>query len=102
MPDFYTYALLRDMMALSCKDAIYLLRDWKESPGARAERVFCLAVGKRFFFEDRFDACECLVKEMHGLVRMGKPPGEWLEFSRTEAEIRYAERRLHLAWLPLK
>lgn len=42
---FYSYVLLRDMMALSRKDAIYMLDDWCDSPGARAELAFARAVG---------------------------------------------------------
>lgn len=44
--DFYTYVLLRDQMALATKDAICLLPDWKESPGAKAELAFARATGK--------------------------------------------------------
>lgn len=43
---FYAYALLRDMMALATKDAICLLPDWKDSPGARTELAFAKATGK--------------------------------------------------------
>lgn len=52
MPDFYTYALLRDLMALSVKDAIYMLSDYQDSPGALAELDFARAIGIDVIFED--------------------------------------------------
>ena len=42
---FYTYALLRDLMVLALKDAIFLLPDWQQSPGARVELAFAKAIG---------------------------------------------------------
>ena len=33
-PDFYSYCLLRDLMVLSTKDAVYFLDDWDKSNGA--------------------------------------------------------------------
>ena len=44
-PDFYAYALLRDMMVLSTKDAIYVLQDWDRSPGSETEVRFAMATG---------------------------------------------------------
>jgi len=47
---FYDYCLLRDMMALSAKDAIYFLPDWLDSPGAKAEHAFAIATKKKIFY----------------------------------------------------
>lgn len=52
MPDFYTYALMRDLMALSVKDAIYMLSDYQDSPGALAELAFARAIGIDVIYED--------------------------------------------------
>ena len=101
VPPFYTYALLRDLMALCMKDAIYFFADWKKSPGATAEYHFAKAIGMRMFFADRFDACGYLVKRMYHEVAAGNPPGEYLELERSHAEIAYAERHIDEAWLPL-
>jgi len=70
---FYEYCLLKDIEKISRCDAIYMLADWTESPGARAEYAFARAVGKQFFFEDRFQACEYLCKEMWALMKKGQP-----------------------------
>ena len=50
-PDFYTYALLRDQMVISTKDAVYFLEDWDLSPGAQSEYYFAKAIKKIMFFQ---------------------------------------------------
>ena len=50
----YAYFLLRDLMALATKDAIYMLKDWTKSFGARAEREFALANGIEVIYEEEF------------------------------------------------
>lgn len=52
MPDFYTYCLLRDLMALSVKDAIYMLPDFLDSKGAKAEYAFAIATGKQVYYDE--------------------------------------------------
>ena len=101
-PDLYTYCLLRDLMTLSTKDAIYLLEDWRESPGATAEYYFAKATGKRMYFADRRDACEHLIERMYReAIESGKP----IEYDglqdRNDIEIAYFQKHLDEAWLPL-
>lgn len=55
-PDLYGYTLLRDLMVLSAKDAIYMLADWEESDGANVELDFARATKKRIFWEREEDA----------------------------------------------
>ena len=55
-PDLYGYTLLRDLMVLSTKDAIYMLADWTKSDGANVELDFARATGKQIFWENREDA----------------------------------------------
>ena len=55
-PSFYAYALLRDQMVLSTKDAVYFLEDWDKSPGANAEYSFAMATGKKLLWQDQWDA----------------------------------------------
>lgn len=50
----YAYFLLRDLMALATKDAIYMLKDWTKSPGARAEHDFAKANGIEIIYEEDF------------------------------------------------
>ena len=63
MPDFYTYALLRDQMALATKDAICLLPDWKDSPGAKAELAFAHAIGLKVYELTLYDTLVSLFTE---------------------------------------
>ena len=97
----YEYTLLKDIVKLSKADAIYMLADWRQSPGARAEYAFAEAVGKRFFFEDRFQACEYLCKEMRNQVKRGYPPAIYLENDPVMAEIKYAKKHLDRVWRPI-
>ena len=50
----YAYFLLRDQMALATKDAIYMLKDWTKSYGARSEREFAMANGIKVIYEEKF------------------------------------------------
>ena len=98
----YEYILMKDIIQVSHADAIYMLADWRQSPGARAEYAFASAVGKQFFFEDRFQACEYLCKEMWNLVKKGNPPAEYLENDDiNDAEIAYGKKHLDRVWRPI-
>lgn len=55
-PDLYGYTILRDLMVLSTKDAIYMLADWTKSDGANVELDFACATGKQIFWENKEDA----------------------------------------------
>lgn len=55
-PDFYVYALLRDHMALSTKDAVYFLEDWDKSPVARSDLSFAMVAGKKMLWQRLEDA----------------------------------------------
>ena len=55
-PDLYGYILLRDLMVLSAKDAIYMLADWTKSDGANVELDFARATKKLIFWENEEDA----------------------------------------------
>jgi hypothetical protein len=50
--DWYAWLLLWDMHSLALCDAIYMLRDWKESPGATSEYYYAKACGKDIIFEE--------------------------------------------------
>ena len=49
--DWYAWLLLWDMHSLALCDAIYLLSDWQDSPGATAEYYYAKACGKVIVFE---------------------------------------------------
>ena len=50
--DWYALLLLWDIHSLALCDAIYMLKDWQESPGATAEYYFSKACGKEILFEE--------------------------------------------------
>jgi len=101
-PTFYAYALLRDLMVLATKDAVYFLDDCGQSPGATAEYYFAKAVGKRMFWQDRHDACEYLIQRMYDEA---KAEDRTIEYDglqdRNDIEIAYFNKHLDEAWLPL-
>lgn len=102
-PAFYDYTLMRDMMVMSTKYAVYFLDDWGASPGARAEYYTARAMSKRMFFEDRHDACEYLIQRMYDELNA---EGKTLEYdgvqNRNDLEIAYFTKFLDEAWLPTK
>ena len=49
--DWYSWLLLWDMHNLALCDAIYMLKDWRDSPGATAEYYYAKACGKEIIFE---------------------------------------------------
>lgn len=53
---FYDYCLLRDLMVISTKDAVYFLEDWDKSPGAGSEHSFAMATGKKMLWQRLEDA----------------------------------------------
>ncbi len=71
LPNFYGYCLLRDLMVLSVKDAIYMLADWPHSAGANVELDFARATGKEVFWESKDDALVFCDEK-------GKYWGQWL------------------------
>ena len=50
--DWYAWLLLWDMHNLALCDAIYLLRDWRDSPGSKSEYYYAKACGKEIIMEE--------------------------------------------------
>ena len=55
-PTFYAYVLLRDLMVLATKDAVYFIEDWDKSCGAGTEHAFAMALGKKMLWQRLEDA----------------------------------------------
>lgn len=47
----YAEMLMHDLRIISLCDAIYMLADWKQSPGATAEHAYAKALGKEIRYE---------------------------------------------------
>ena len=50
--DSYAWLLLWAMHALALADAIYMLKDWQDSPGATTEFFYAKACNKEIIFEE--------------------------------------------------
>ena len=50
--DWYAWMLMWDMHSIALADAIYMLSDWQDSPGATAEYYYAKACGKEIIFEN--------------------------------------------------
>ena len=99
---FYTYCLLRNLMAMATKDAVYFLDDWDKSDGSRTEHSFAVATCKRLFFQDRKDACEYLIERMYKEAKANGSPVEYDNVNdRNRIEIAYFTQHLDEAWIPL-
>ena len=99
--DRYSFYLIKTMAEMYRCEAVYMLADWKLSPGARAEYHTAMAMGKRMFFQDRTDAAEYVIHLMREQVRRGNPPDYYLEKKCLHAEIECIKRDLDKAWLPI-
>lgn len=49
---FYAYALASDLKKLAACDAIYMLPDFLQSPGAKAEHAFAIAIGLEIIYDE--------------------------------------------------
>lgn len=48
----YEFILMKDLRQLVVCDAIYMLPDFLDSPGAKAEHAFAIATGKQVYYSD--------------------------------------------------
>ncbi len=87
--DVYYETLLYDMSRIHLCDAIYMLKDWTFSPGARAEHEFAKAIGLKIMYEEEYvdvgmrECIDELIGETEdwgankGHYTMGKAYGKW-------------------------
>ena len=50
--DWYAWLLLWDLHSIALCDAIYMLADWRNSPGATSEHAYAKACKKEIIYED--------------------------------------------------
>lgn len=50
--DWYAWVLLYDLHMMTACEAVYMLKDWQQSNGARAEYAFAVACRKTVIFEE--------------------------------------------------
>lgn len=51
--DWYSYILLFDLYIIAPCDAIYMLSDWTDSPGATSEHAYAKACKKEIIYENK-------------------------------------------------
>ncbi|MBQ7181078.1 MAG: DUF4406 domain-containing protein [Bacteroidaceae bacterium] len=56
--DFYTEIMRLDLDELRRCDAIYLLRDWADSPGAKVEKAEAERLGLAIWYEQTGQCCD--------------------------------------------
>ena len=100
-PEFYDYVLLRDLMVLSTKDAVYMLADWKRSEGATAEYHFALATGKKILFQVEDHAFDYLKGEFFVKSDAGQLDEHLMKAPWNEALNQYIHDNINEIWLPL-
>jgi len=100
-PDFYAYALLRDLMVLSTKDAVYMLADWRRSEGAGAEYHFALATGKKILFQVEDHAFDRLKGEFFVKLDAGQFDEHLMKAPWNEALNQYIHDNINEVWLPV-
>lgn len=99
---FYTYCLLRNLMAMAVKDAVYFLDDYDRSDGSQTEHSFAVSIGLRLYYQDRRDACEYLIERMYKEAKANGKPVKYENLNdRNDIEIAYFTKHLDEAWLPL-
>ncbi len=101
-PDLYGYCLLRDLMVLSTKDAVYMLADWKRSPDATAEYHFALATGKKLLFRAKDHAFDYLKDEFFAKLDGGQLSEDQMKMPWNEVLNQYIHDRLDEVWLPVE
>lgn len=50
--DRYAWILLYDLHFVALSDAVLMLEDWNDSPGAKSEHEFAKSTGKKVFYTD--------------------------------------------------
>ena len=71
---WYAQVLMLDLEELERCDAIYMLPDWKQSPGALVEYHFAEAIGKQIFFAVRRHAEHYLHERWIAIPENGEKP----------------------------
>lgn len=74
--DEYAEMLMHDLRIISLCDALYMLADWKQSPGATAEHAYAKALGKEIRYEvEVMESDHALVADLQRILNELKAKG---------------------------
>jgi len=72
----YAEMLMHDLRIISLCDALYMLADWKQSPGATAEHAYAKALGKEIRYEvEVMEGDHALVADLQRILNELKAKG---------------------------
>ena len=72
----YAEMLMHDLRIISLCDALYMLADWKQSPGATAEHAYAKALGKEIRYEvEVMESDHALVADLQRILNELKAKG---------------------------
>ena len=72
----YAEMLMHDLRIISLCDALYMLADWKQSPGATAEHAYAKALGKEIRYEvEVMESDNALVADLQRILNELKAKG---------------------------
>ena len=95
---WYNQILIMDIEVLEQCDAIYMLPDWKDSPGAMVEHEFAIATGKKVFYARFQDAELALWKRWCGIDNNGR---QSLSIAHKKAK-KYTQEHITEVWIPME
>ena len=99
--DFYREIMILDLGELALCDAIYLLPDHDDSPGAAVELAYANAVGIQPLFADYIQACNYLAGEFWKRIEHGYIDGIAMKAPWNEALDAHKKKYIDKFWLPL-
>ena len=99
--DFYREIMILDLTELALCDAICLLPDHEDSPGAAVELAYANAVGIQPLFADIIQAQNYLAAEFWKKIEREDYSGIDMDAPWNEALDAYIESNVSNVWLPL-
>lgn len=96
----YSWILLYDLHMLAYCDAIYLLRDWSHSDGARTEYYFAVGSKKQIIFQDENDARMYTWNLCYENIKRGFPPPGYLDHGIEYAARKFFDEHKEEFWIP--
>ncbi len=102
MPSFQTYCLLRNIMALSVKDAICVIDDYVASPVALTELAFAETAGMIVYIAGSQESAEHYLYKRRWILLSMEAGGKSFQDTWPDICENFMESNLASTWLPIK